>query len=269
MKKGLMIITILTLSFVLLSCGKKADVLKVGMDLRYPPFESRNNKNENEGISVDIANEFGKFIGKKVEIVPMEFGNLIISLQNGSIDIVIASMSITEDRKQAVDFSEPYFYFKIITLLNKNFAVSNGLNEDSTILELLAIENARYIGLASQVSASIPESYGKDVKKSTNIAAAIEDVSQGTSDVLLMSASPVVGGYKGHKNTTMVMWDSFESSPIAMAVKKGNTELLNKANDFIATFNNQGGMYDLLKAKWDEIILEELERYGLEFYIEE
>jgi len=268
MKKTLLIILVIISSLTLISCKGSDDVLKVGMDLRYPPFESRNNKNIPEGISVDIATEFSKYLNKEIEIVPMEFGNLIISLQNGSIDVIISSLSITEERKQLVDFTEPYFYFKIITLLNKKFADENNLTEDSKVEDLLKIEKATYIGLSSQVSATIPESYGKDVKKSTNIAAAIEDVSQGSSDVLLMSASPVVGGHKGHKNTTIVMWDPFESSPIAMGVKKGNKELLEKANEFIKTFNDKGGMYDLLKDKWDEVILEELERYGIDFYIE-
>lgn len=269
MKKLFVIFGVIFLGLILASCGRSEDVLRVGMDLRYPPFETKNNKNEAEGISVDVALALGEYLGKKVEIVPMEFGNLIISLQNGTIDIVIASMSITEERSKVVDFSEPYFHFKIISLLNKDFALGNGLNEDSSIEELLAVEDARYIGLASQVSASIPESYGKVVKKSTNIATAIEDVSQGTSDVLLMSASPVVSGHKGHRNTTMVMWASFESSPIGMAVRKGNTDLLAKANEFIDTFKEEGGLYEILSNKWDEIILEELERYGLDFYIEE
>lgn len=66
-------------------------------------------------------------------------------------------MSITEARKLEVDFSEPYFYFKIISLVNKDFATANNLTEDSTVEDLLAIENARYVGIAAQVSSSIPE----------------------------------------------------------------------------------------------------------------
>lgn len=268
MKKLYLLIIILTTSLLLISCNKK-DVIKVGMDLRYPPFETTDKKDKPYGISVDISNEFAKFIGKEVKIVPMKFPNLIISLQNGSIDVVIASLSITEERKEMVDFSEPYFYFKIISLLNKDFANEHNLNEDSKKEDLLKIKEAKYTGLNGQVSTTIPESFGKVVKEVDEISTAIEEISQGTSDVLLMSASPVVGGYKAHKNTTMVLWDPFESSPIAMGVKKGNKELLNKANEFIKTFNDKNGMYEMLKDKWDDVILEELERYGLDFYIEE
>jgi hypothetical protein len=52
-----------------------------------------------------------------------------------------------------------------------------------------------------------------------------------------------------------------------MAVQKGNAELLDLANDFIDTFAEEGGLYDTLRANWDETVLEQLERYGMDFYI--
>jgi polar amino acid transport system substrate-binding protein len=244
-------------------------VLRVGMDLRYPPFETLNLDSEPEGISVDVALAFGEFIGREVEIVNTNFASLIPSLDSGEIDIVIASMSITEDRMTQVDFSDPYFYFKIISLVNKDFADTNSLTENSTIEEILAIDGATYVGIASQVSTTIPESYGKTVISATDLGTAVEGVSQGTSDILLMSANPVVDGFKANPNTTIVIWDAFVSSPIGMAVKKGNTELLNQANAFIPTFNDDGGLYEVLSDKWDEVLLEKLGRYGLEFYINE
>lgn len=150
MKKIILSLILLVFSFELISCtNNKEEILKVGMDLHYSPFESRDNKNSTEGISVNIALAFGKFLDQKVEIVAMDFGNLIISLQNGTIDVVIGSMSITEEPKQSVDFSDPYFFFKIISLINKKFALENNLTEDPTVEELLKIEDAKYIGLAS------------------------------------------------------------------------------------------------------------------------
>jgi len=239
------------------------------MDLKYPPFETVDLQNNPTGISVDIAYALGAYLGMEVEIVNTDFGSIIPSLQSGEIDIAIASMSITAQRLEVVDFTAPYFYFKIITLVNQNFATANGLTEDSTVADLLAIENARYVGIASQVSASIPQSYGKQVTEATDLGTAVESVSQGTADILLMSANPVVDGQKANPTTTMVVWDPFVASPIGMATKKGNTELLEKANAFIQTFSNQGGMYEVLAEKWDAILLERLGRFGLSFYINE
>ncbi len=269
MKKFLLVMILAITSLSVAACGQNDDVLRVAMDLRYPPFETVNTSNDPEGISVDIALAFGEFLGVEVEIVNTEFSSIIPALEAGEVDIAIASMSITEARKVSVDFSDPYFYFKIITLVNKDFATTNGLTEDSTVEDILAIENARYVGIASQVSSSIPQSYGKEVTEATDLGTAVESVAQGTADVLLMSANPVVDGYKANPTTTMVVWDPFVASPIGMAVKKGNTELIEKANEFIATFNDDGGLYDVLKGTWDAVLIDRLGRYGLDFYINE
>lgn len=269
MKKTMLFIILFTVTLTLVACGQKNEVLRVAMDLRYPPFETVDTANDPEGISVDIARAFGEFLGVEVEIVNTEFSSIIPALEAGEVDIAIASMSITEARKVSVDFSDPYFYFKIITLVNKDFAETNELTENSIVEDILAIENARYVGIASQVSSTIPQSYGKEVTEATDLGTAVESIAQGTFDVLLMSANPVVDGFKANPNTTMVIWDPFVASPIGMAVKKGNTELIEKANEFIATFNDNNGLYSELKASWDEILLERLGRYGLDFYINE
>ncbi|MCR3905564.1 MAG: transporter substrate-binding domain-containing protein [Tenericutes bacterium] len=269
MKKILLILTITIGALILSSCGRDSNILRVGMDLKYPPFETVDTSNNPEGISVDIAYALGEYLGREVEIVNTDFGSIIPSIQSGEIDIAIASMSITDARKEVVDFSDPYFYFKIITLVNQDFATTNNLDQDSTVEELLAIEGTRYTGIASQVSSSIPQSYGKEVTEATDLGTAVESVAQGTADVLLMSANPVVDGYKANPTTTMVMWDPFVASPIGMAVRKGNTELLEQVNAFIATFSEPDGLYDVLAEKWDDILLDRLGRYGLDFYINE
>lgn len=266
MKKFVLILTLLISILVLSACKPDDQVLRVGMDLKYPPFETVNLSNEPEGISVDIAYALGEFLGREVEIVNTDFGSIIPAIQSGEIDIAIASMSITNERLEVVDFSSPYFYFKIISLVNQDFASENGLTSDSTVEDLLAISNARFVGIASQVSSSIPQSYGKNVIQATDLGTAVESVAQGTADILLMSANPVVDGYRANPNTTLVVWDSFTASPIGMAVKKGNTELVNQANAFIESFSHANGLYEILANKWNPILLETLGK-GLEFYI--
>ncbi|MFP4478820.1 MAG: transporter substrate-binding domain-containing protein [Candidatus Izemoplasmatales bacterium] len=268
MKKFLTLFLSLFIVLTIASCSDDDNVLRVGMDLRYPPFETTEEGTQTpEGISVDIAYGLGEYLNREVEIVNMNFGALIPALEADTIDIVIASMSITEDREQSVDFTDPYFYFKIISLVNHDFAIENNIDEDSTKEDLLAIEDSLFVGLASQVSATIPESYNKDVVEAADLGLAVEMVAQGQSDILLMSANPVVDGYQANMDDTIVVWDSFVSSPIGMAVADGNEELLEEANAFIDTFHEPGGMYDQLADDWDDLLLEELGRYGLDFYI--
>ena len=176
-------------------------------------------------------------------------------------------MSITAERQEKVDFSNPYFYFKIITLVSKDFATANNITEDSTPEDLRAVNGARFTGIASQVSASIPAGFGINVLEATDLATAVENVVQKTADILIMSANPVVQAYNANSDDTIVVWSPWVASPIGMAVQKGNADLLALANEFIATFSDDGGLYDILSTKWDPTLLETLGRYGLEFYI--
>lgn len=266
MKKSFLLFSSIIAVGILAGCAP-ADPIRVGMDLRYPPFETVSNDNEPEGISVDVAKAFGVYLNRPVEIVNTNFGGLIPALQSSEIDIVIASMSITAARQEVVDFTDPYFYFKIITLVNQTFATANNLTVDSTTEQLLAINNARFAGIAAQVSATIPTSFGKTVTEYVDLGTAIEAVAEGDADILLMSASPVVNGFKANRTQTMIVWDPWVSSPIGMAVNKGNTELLASANAFIDTFNNEGGLYSQLRANWNAVVLNQLERFGIDFYI--
>lgn len=267
--KKLLLAFILVLTVVFLSsCSRQENVLRVGMDLQYPPFETINN-GKPEGISVDIANALGEYLNMKVEIINTNFQALIPSLESGEVDIIISSMSITEERARVVSFSKPYMYFQIISLVNKDFAAKNNINEESKIEDLLAIENIKFVGLASQVSSTIPASYNKEVKQATSMSTAIEDVVQGVSDILLMSGNPVADARNKNPNTTMIVWDSFIASPIGVATRKGNDELISKINLFIDSMNEPGGLYEILASKYDEEIRNILGGRGFEFYIQE
>ncbi|MFW5811888.1 MAG: transporter substrate-binding domain-containing protein [Alkalispirochaetaceae bacterium] len=246
------------------------EVLRVGMDLRYPPFETRDDDGDPEGVSVDVAEAFGEYLDRPVEIVDTNFSSLIPSLNAGEIDVIIASMSRTEEREEAIDFSEPYFYFKIISLANAEFAEANGITEESTTEELTAVEGVEFTGITGQVSSSIPQSLGFDVEIATNLEAAVLNIVQGTSDVLMMSAFPVTRGKRANPDETVVVWDPIVSSPIAMGVRKGDEELLASANEFVASMSEPGGVYEQLGEDWDETMRELLDgRYGLEFFVNE
>ncbi|MFP4551883.1 MAG: transporter substrate-binding domain-containing protein, partial [Spirochaetales bacterium] len=231
---------------------QEAEVLRVGMDLRYPPFETRDDAGNPEGISVDVATAFGEYLGRPVEIVDTNFGSLIPALNAGDIDVIIASMSRTDERDEAIDFSDTYFYFKIISLVNAEFAAANGITEESPKEALTETEGVRFTGITGQVSASIPQSLGFDVEIATNLEAAVLNVVQGSSDVLMMSAFPVTRGKRANPDETIVIWDPFVSSPIAMGMREGDTELQEAANEFVASMSEPGGLYEELAEKWDD-----------------
>ena len=228
----------------------KENTLKVGMDLQYPPFETFDENNNPTGISVDVAQGLADMMGLKLEVVNMDFSTLIPALETGDIDIAIASMSITEEREKKVDFSKPYFYFKIIGLLNKDYANENGLTDKSTADDLWAVKDTKFVGIAGQISTSIPEANGFAVQESIDKASAITEVSQGRADVLIMSPEVIFAANNAYPDTTQVFWDPLDVSPIGMAVTEGNAELLAKANEYIDTLNDDGGVYDMIREKY-------------------
>jgi polar amino acid transport system substrate-binding protein len=259
-KKYKAILIIAAILMILSACSPQEDsaesitvnkgVLKVGMDLQYPPFETFDDDNEPYGISVDVAQGLADRLGLELEVVNMDFSTLIPSLETGAIDIAIASMSITEERELKVDFSKPYFYFKIIGLLNKDYATENNLGEDAAADDLWAVEDTKFIGLAGQISTSIPESHGFTVQEAIDKASAITEVTQGRSDVLIMSPEVIVNANTAYPDTTQVFWSALDVSPIGMAVAEGNAEILAEANAYIDTLDEEGGVYDTLREKY-------------------
>ncbi len=277
MKKLLMVLMVVFLA----ACTPREDeVLRVGMDLRFPPFETEVD-GEPVGISVDVALALGEYLGRPVEIINTNFASLIPSLNSGEIDIIIASMSNTPERAEAINFSSTYFYFKIPSLVNRQFAEANGITENSTTDDLLALgrEGANFTGITGQISSSIPESLGLPVEIATNLEAAVLNVVQGQADVLIMSTFPVTRGHLANPEDTIIVWSPWVSSPIGMGVRQGEDELLAQANEFIATMDQPGGLYDELRTKWstanlnpadwEEAVLFVLERFGLDFFIDE
>lgn len=107
--------------------------LKVGMDLKYPPFTGMDASGNPEGLEVDIAKSFGKYLGREVKIVNTDFSMMIAALEIGEVDILISDMTIKEERKEKVDFSDPYLYGRTLALVNKKFAEKNSITDTTTI----------------------------------------------------------------------------------------------------------------------------------------
>ena len=91
---------------------KKRGKLVAGVKTDFPPFGYVDAGGRNLGFDVDVAHLFAKALfndDQQVELVAMTSGNRIPFLQSGKIDIIIATVTITDERKQVVEFSDPYW----------------------------------------------------------------------------------------------------------------------------------------------------------------
>jgi polar amino acid transport system substrate-binding protein len=258
-KTGYLISIVLIVALALVSCTQKKveksenNTLRVGIDLKFPPFMYLDDDNNPTGLEPDLARAFGEYLNRDVEIVNTDFSMLIPALQSGEIDIIISDISVTEEREKTIDFSLPYRYARTPVLVNKDFYDRNNFNDDMSATEFFNIEGAHFIGLSGTVGTIIPERYGVVADEATEIATALMEVTSGQSDAIVGSYV-IFGDHNANKDTTEIYLGIPDSTPSAFAVKKGNTELLNQSNEFINTLYEKGGLYEQLAAKYDEAI---------------
>jgi len=251
MKYIIKIITIIALSISLLlanacsSNGKKTETLKVAMELQFPPFEMSDGEGNPTGISVDMAIALGKYIGKEVEIVNTAWTGLIPSLQTGKADLIISSMTITEDRAKVVDFSDPYLVAGLTLLLDKKSEANKweDLNKEGIIIAVKSGTTGAIIAKAQLVNS--------EIKYFEDVSACVLEVSQGKADAFIYDALTIYESYKNNNKTTKLNLTTIPStaSGWGIAIKKGNNELKTKVNEFIKK-SKEDGSFSALENKY-------------------
>jgi len=218
--------------------------LIVAMELAYPPFETKDDAGEPTGISVDFAKDLGAYLGRETEIVNTAWDGLIPSLQTGKADLVISSMTITEKRKEEVDFSDPYANAILAILANKDSGVAS-------------IDDLNQAGKKVAVkTGSTGYFYAEDNLKNAEIialadeSACVTEVSQGKADGFLYDQLTIYRNNQMNPETTAAIFIPFQKVEYwGAAMKKGNTELLNGVNEFIKKYTDEGG-FDKLSEKY-------------------
>lgn len=94
------------------------DVIKMGTNAAFPPFEYTEG-NEIVGFDITMSQYIAKTAGKELEVINMDFDALIGALQAGSIDFIAAGMSVTPERQENVDFSDPYYESEQVIIVRK------------------------------------------------------------------------------------------------------------------------------------------------------
>ncbi len=244
------------------------DVLRVGIDLKFYPFMYLDEEGNPTGFEVDISHAFSEFIGKEVEIVNTDFSMLIPALDTGDIDIIISDMSAMPDREEKADFTEPYRYARTLVLVNKEYAEANNITNEMSEEEFFGIDGITFAGLAGTMASTVPMEFGATVTEFTEIASALMEVTSGKAHALV-GVYTVYGDHAANPDTTIVYEGVNQASASSFAVKKGDTELLEQANEFIASMYEEGGFYEQAGTKYDAGIAEFLQRddLGLDYII--
>ena len=227
---------LLVLLFLLLAvggCGKEEESeepLVVAMELAYPPFEMKDEAGEPAGVSVDLMKAFGEYVGREVKIENTA----------GTADLVISSMTIRPDREEQVDFSDPYANALLAVLVNKNTEAAS-VEDLNKAGKKLAVKSGSTGHLYAQSNLTEAE-----LIVLPDESACVTEVAQGRADGFIYDQLTIYRNWQNHLDTTNAIFIPFqEPEKWGIAVRKGNSELLEQVNAFLKEFREEGG-YDKL-----------------------
>jgi len=237
-----------------IGCGGSDDSeFKVGLECGYPPFNWTQADDSNGavpisgtkefagGYDVEIAKILAEGMGKKLVIVKTAWDGLTPAVQSGTIDAIIAGMSPTAERKKTIDFSEPYYRSDLVMVVKKGSVYENATKlEDFSGAKITAQLNTFHYTVIDQIP---------DVKKQTamdDFPAMRVALESGIIDGYVSERPEGISATAANDNFAMVEFaegQGFQASDddvaIAVGIKKGNTELLNKINEILAGLTDE------------------------------
>jgi len=216
-----------------------------GTNAEFPPFEfvSANGQiGEYDGIDIALAKQIGDEIGMEAKIENMEFDSLLVALQNGQIDAVIAGMTVTDERKEAVDFTTSYYKATQVMIVK----------EDSEIAKATDMEGKTIAVVQGYTGETCVKEMGYEYEAFKKGTECVMELVNGKCDVVVID-SATASKYVGDNEGLKIVEDSeaFESEEYAIAIKKGNTELLDKVNKVVEAKLADGTIADLA-VKYEE-----------------
>jgi len=253
---------VLVAGLVLAACGKQepaqtasapasapapapAKVYVVGTDAAYAPFESQNDKGEIVGFDIDVVKAAAKKAGIDVKFVNTPWEGIFNALNQGDRDLLVSSITITDERKQTMDFSQPYFDAQQLIAVKANSKVAK-------------FDDLKKLKVGVQTGTTGDEAVTKLLgKNSTNIKRfestplALKELEAGGVSAVVADNGVVVhyvANNPGQKFKT-VSDKTFVPEQYGVAVKKGNKELLDKINKGLADIKGDG-TYDKIYAQY-------------------
>ena len=221
----------------------KKPVLVVGMELAYPPFEGKDASGAPSGVSVDFMKDFGKAVGKEIRIENIAFDGLVPALVTGKIDMIMSSMTITDARRETVDFSVPYAN-AMLALLTKKDATLKSIDDLNAEGRTVAVK----IGSTGHLFAQKHLTKAK-VTALADESACVMEVASGKADGFIYDQLTIYRNQQKNPDTTNAIFIPFQDvEPWGIAVRKGDDALRSALDKFIADYRASGG-FDRLTEK--------------------
>jgi len=228
---------------------QKAGTVRVGVLVDFPPFGIMNEANEPDGLDADVAKALAEKMGVKVELVPVTGPNRIPYLQTGQIDLVIASLAITAERREQVLFSEPYAAVQSVMYARKDLEIA-----DYSDLGGKRIGVARSSPQDTIITREAPAD--TLIQRFDEISSVYQSVIAGQVDGAVMSALVALELDKQMSATHEAKFVLYQQVQ-GVAMRLGSDELAGHINGYIADMIASGEL-NAINRKWLNADLPEL-----------
>ncbi|GFK95589.1 L-cystine-binding protein FliY [Fundidesulfovibrio magnetotacticus] len=224
--------------------------LVVGMELKYPPFESTDAKGMPVGLDVDLARMIAKDLGVELEIKDMEWTGLIPALQTGKIDLIISGITGTLERAKTITFTSAYFTTGLCALLSSkrapDLASVDALNDPKRVIAVKTGTTADIVA-----SKRFPKA---TINRYKDESACVQEVVNGRADAFLYDQLSIARHAKEFPQATRALLKPFTYEPFCIAMRKGDFDLWNWLEMFVSLRRNDGTLEEL-RAKYVEPLL--------------
>lgn len=218
--------------------------LIVGTDATYPPMEYLDDVGNFVGLDIDIAKEIASDLGAEIEFRNIEWDKLIAfdALLAGEVHMLISAITITTERAETIDFSDPYFNAGQVVVTTTNKAA-----------EIKGVEDldGKKVGVQVDTTSEVEAKKYTDpslVKAFANYDLAESALLNGVIDAIIIDY-PAAVGMVGGQATLQIIGEPFTQEFYGVAVKKGEEKLLAEINKTIRRLKQEGKLKEL-EEKW-------------------
>lgn len=215
------------------------DKIFVGTNAEFPPFEYLE-KGEVTGFDIELVNEIGKVMDADVKVLDMSFDGLLPALQMKKVDLVIAGMTATEERKKTVSFTQPYY------IASQVIIVKEGNNSIKSFDDLKGKKVAVMLGFTGDTIVS--EIEGVNVERFNAAYAGIMALQADKVEAVVLDSEPAKNYVKQNPGLVLAEADA-EQEEYAIALRKNDKALLEKVEKALAELK-ANGTYDALIKKY-------------------
>ena len=224
-------------------CGPKDNSLKMITEATFPPYEFLRGQ-EVVGIDVEICRAVARKLNRPFKAETVDFDSVIPAVISGKADLAAAGITVTEDRKKNVDFSIPYVKTGIVVIFKKASPFTDA-----------AQLKGKKIGVQSGTTSEtyVLEQLKQEPERCKSPAEAVAALKAGRVDFVISDIDPAKNCVKGEAD--LALSDFITSEEYAVAIRKGQPELLKAIDETIAELKKSGQL-----AKWVRQFTEESDK---------